>query len=201
MKQRMVFVLCCCLLIGTGCRNKESQRNAVQEQEAVIQEKEETGKKPIKVPETEELPKPEDEMESREERQELEDIAELPGELPKPEDVAEMPEELQKPEDMEEPEMSQEYNPVYSPQLEQNEEICTASGYYVITPTTTGGYQVMVHDGEFSYGAELLRQYLADMNCGATHIGGGYVDAQKDQYRCYVEAENIYVINNSVNDW
>lgn len=64
------------------------------------------------------------------------------------------------------------------------------AGYYVVVPYASGdGYCVMVHDGEYDYGAQLLRDYLASMGYEANNISGGYINSEANRYGCY--AENI----------
>lgn len=75
---------------------------------------------------------------------------------------------------------------------EANQNAAAQAGYYNIVSSSDGGYMVMVHDGEYDIGIQLLRDFLANMGCHAPNgMGGGWIDPEKDRYMCYVRGAAI----------
>ena len=73
----------------------------------------------------------------------------------------------------------------------KNQQAAVKAGYYAISTAIGGGYMVMVRGDEFSYGAQLLREYLASMGYYPNSITGGWIDPEKDQYIVAVEKDKI----------
>lgn len=80
----------------------------------------------------------------------------------------------------------------YDSHLEEGQLAAIQAGYYQVVPDPRyGGYIVMVHGGEGSYGTQLIRAYLASIGCEAVGGSGDWISMDADQYAVYVTAEEV----------
>ncbi len=91
----------------------------------------------------------------------------------------------------------------YDTHLEEGQLAAVNAGYYqVVEDPRYGGYIVMVHGGEGSYGTQLIQAYLASIGCEAVGGSGDWISMDADQYAVYVTAKEIRPVEEGMeSDW